>query len=212
LCFKMKKLVKGRAFDTEDEYIKDMDGDMKNNFRYFQENYKILSRYLNGKLLDAGCGIGILALFYDNSKYVGLDVSKKFIKYARAKHPKAKFIVHNLNEKLPFKNKEFDTSIILWALHHIKNYDLVIKELKRVSKKVVIGEIFYKFTFLGLFFPVINRIGNTYVKFFRDGELGKSIDLPKWKTSLPSYGLFKKMEINIQEYFFKPKLVIIKSR
>ena len=43
-------------------------------------------------------------------------------------------------DKMPFKDDQFDTSIILFVLHHTPDPDEVLKEAKRVSKKILIFE------------------------------------------------------------------------
>ncbi len=43
-------------------------------------------------------------------------------------------------DKMPFKNDQFDTSLILFVLHHTPDPAKVLAEAKRVSKKIIILE------------------------------------------------------------------------
>lgn len=202
------KIVKGCAFDTEDKFIERSVKTVINNKWYLESYEKNLMPYVKGRVLEAGCGIGALAPLFGKGKYTGLDISQKFIDFARKQYPGYKFVVADLTKKLPFKDKEFDTAIILWALHHIKNWKFALSELKRVSKRVVIGEITYKHKqfklIFSLFFFVINRF--TYIRFFTEEELGKGI-VPTSKN--PTASASEKILSKIKLIFFVPKIFII---
>lgn len=49
-----------------------------------------------------------------------------------------KFSKIELDEKLPYLNKEFDVVFCMMTLHHIKNVEFVIQELSRITKKYLI--------------------------------------------------------------------------
>ena len=85
---------------------------------------KLLDDNPNWKVLDIGCGYGahkkasVVCDLQDLSK---LYVDKTFIKLE--------------SEILPFKDKEFDFVIASHVLEHVKDVDIFIKELERVSSK-----------------------------------------------------------------------------
>jgi len=203
------KINRGCAFDTEDKFIDRTEKTVVNK-RWYLRNYErnLMPHVPKGKVLEAGCGTGTLALLFDKDKYTGLDVSQRFIDFAGKQYPGYKFIVADLTKKLPFKDKEFDTAIILWTLHHVKDWKFALNELKRVSKRVVIGEITYKYKPLKLifsvFFLVINRF--TYIRFFTEDELGKGI-LSTSKN--PTASASEKILSKIKLIFFVPKIFII---
>jgi len=142
-------------------------------------------------------------------KGCAFDNEDKFIDFARKQYPGYNFIVADLTKKLPFKDKEFDTAMILWTLHHIKNWKFTLKELKRVSKRVVIGEITYRYESLKLiffiFFSIINRF--TYVRFFTEEELGKGV-IPNKTEQNPTERLSDRIMSKIAIIFFVPKIFI----
>ena len=81
---------------------------------------------VNGKVLSLGSGC---YPYVKNSVLV--DISKDMLDLAKAKRK----IVHDLNEKLPFKNNSFDSATLIFVIDYIKNITGLIKEVKRVLKK-----------------------------------------------------------------------------
>ena len=90
------------------------------------KNYidNLLDENPNWKVLDIGCGYGAhekasvicdvqdLSKFYENKNFIKLE-----------------------SEILPFKDNEFDFVIASHVLEHVKEVDIFIKELERVSSK-----------------------------------------------------------------------------
>lgn len=93
-----------------------------NKLRIIIKNIKIIS-----PLLDVGCGTGISTNFF-KIKSVGIDNCKEMINQG------AKNLVYGNAEKLPFKDKSFNTVISVTAFHNIKNMEKALKEIIRVSK------------------------------------------------------------------------------
>ncbi len=88
-----------------------------------------------------------------NSKIVGLDISTAG--FVKAHNQCKKFDGYNLIECISgdahnmkmFKNNEFDAVILVYALHHMNNPNVVLKKIKRVIKpdgRVVIVEYIVK--------------------------------------------------------------------
>ena len=96
-------------------------------------------------VLDAGCGYGRMANLFSPEKYVGVDFSEDFIENARKLFPYHNFVVTNL-KKLPFKEKVFQWSFCISIRAMIvgncgqNEWERMLKELKRVSEKVLILE------------------------------------------------------------------------
>lgn len=104
---------------------------------------EILLKECSGKVLDAGCGYGRWSELFDN--YVGVDFSPDFIEEARKKYLDKSFKVADL-KKLPFKAKEFDVAFCVSIKQMVRanlgdtEWEMMLKELKRVAKKVLILE------------------------------------------------------------------------
>lgn len=94
-------------------------------------------------VLDAGCGYGRLSEYIKN--YTGVDLSPDLIDEAKRLYPDKKFMVAKL-ESLPFKDKEFDVAVcvsikaMIVANLGYGAWMEMLKELKRVAKKVLILE------------------------------------------------------------------------
>lgn len=112
-----------------------------------QEHLAILKKQIpeTEKVLDAGCGYGRMAKYYNTDKYTGVDFSKKFIEIARLENPGYTFTRAKL-EKLPFKDKQFDTAFCISIRDMIignmgnEAWYAMATELKRVAKRVLILE------------------------------------------------------------------------
>lgn len=90
----------------------------------------------NTKVLDIGAGTGITAkrIFQElGVKITLLDVVDK-------KKVDLPLIIYG-GQKLPFKDKSFDVSLLIFVLHHTQNSAAVLAEAKRVTKdKIIIYE------------------------------------------------------------------------
>lgn len=87
------------------------------------------------KILDLGCGSGIVAFHFRDffkAEVIGVD-----IKDNRVLNIPFRIID---GENLPFDNHSFDVVLINYVLHHSRNPEKLLKEAKRVSKKIIIYE------------------------------------------------------------------------
>lgn len=97
----------------------------------------VLSTIKPGKaLLNVGCGKGAFnhALSKRFSKTVGVDINPTDIEIARTLSKTGFFKVMDAG-KLQFKQAEFDAVVCSEVLEHVKNPDLVLREISRVLKK-----------------------------------------------------------------------------
>lgn len=96
---------------------------------------KIESSVLESKILEVGSGRGFLAKrlalkFNVTACDIVIDSSLKNEKKLK--------VIKAPIEKLPFKDKTFDTVICTHTLEHVLDFDLAISELRRVTKKRLI--------------------------------------------------------------------------
>ena len=96
----------------------------------------LLKKYVKKgtRLLDAGCGTGILTKTIENAyKVTAIDVSKKALALARKRKPKAKLLWANLEKRLPFPKDSFTGITLLDVLEHIDDRKS-LPNLARVMK------------------------------------------------------------------------------
>jgi len=90
----------------------------------------LLEQFFNGKILDAGCGYGRWTMRFKD--VIGIDVDTERLKQARKNGIKALHM--NLNRKLKFPDKYFDTVLCSNVLEHLESPYGTLKELHRVLK------------------------------------------------------------------------------
>lgn len=95
----------------------------------------VRSQIKGKKILDVGMGAGATSFFLAKKGFwvTGVDVDNLSI------YEDLKPVTYD-GRKMPFKNNEFDTAIIVHVLHHCADGLEVLKEAKRVSKRVVFIE------------------------------------------------------------------------
>ena len=86
------------------------------------------------RVLDAGCGAGHLAdeLVDRGATVVGLDASREMLAYARERVPDADFLRADLESDFPFSDDAFDGVTSSLALHYVKEWTPLFRELRRV--------------------------------------------------------------------------------
>jgi len=84
----------------------------------------LLSKNQAWKILDIGCG-------YTANNYATVLADAKDL----SNFYKSKKFIQIKDEKLPFKDKEFDFVISSHVIEHVKNFEFFIKELERISFK-----------------------------------------------------------------------------
>jgi len=84
--------------------------------------------------LDLGCGPGAFSDLFERGDYVGADLHKGYIDYAR-KHRKGTFVVSDAS-KLELPDDRFDQILIFGLLHHLSDDTVraVLGECRRVLK------------------------------------------------------------------------------
>ena len=83
-----------------------------------------LQKNSNWKILDIGCG-------YTANKYASVIADVQDLSNF---YKGRKFVKIN-EDKLPFKDNEFDFTIASHVIEHVENFEFFIKELERISKK-----------------------------------------------------------------------------
>ena len=135
----------------------------------------------HSKILDVGCGSGLIANEFRkrfNSDVVGIDVKDFRI-------VPIKFVRFN-GEKIPFKNRYFDATLLLFVLHHTLRQEILLREIKRVTKRYV---IIYEDVVNSFFDKILSLIHIKLFSFMYDVK-GKSLfrNQSEWERIFKNLG------------------------
>jgi ubiquinone/menaquinone biosynthesis C-methylase UbiE len=103
----------------------------------FTERLRLIKKYLSppAKILDAGCGTGILLsrLLAEGYDAWGIDLSASMIKIARRRIPER--AMKGDLAKIPYPDHTFDGVISIATLHHLdKSFSKALYEMARILK------------------------------------------------------------------------------
>jgi SAM-dependent methyltransferase len=99
----------------------------------------------DGICLEIGCNLGrMTALLTENHYVIAGDVNPQLVKTAQGKTGNRQhhvdFLVLDANN-LPFRDKSFDTVLMIDVLEHLRNPIKALKEAERVGRKKILVNI-----------------------------------------------------------------------
>ena len=83
---------------------------------------------IHGKILDVGCGMGIIHNLYPQRDIMGIDISPGMLRHHKGKHQLASA------DNIPFGDNTFDSVVCRSVLHHIPETNKALNEIYRVLK------------------------------------------------------------------------------
>jgi ubiquinone/menaquinone biosynthesis C-methylase UbiE len=138
--------------------------------KYYKEISDKFTSKVKGKILDVGCGNGIITnyLFSKNQNTIGVDISSKMLNEAKKKYPKIKFKKMDM-KALNFKDETFNGVFCFQAFEHIppEYQRKVLSEFYRTLQKGGIlmfntNNLLYPKRFLA---AIANKVMNPSLKF-----------------------------------------------
>lgn len=93
------------------------------------ENIKLLSHYIDGKVLDVGCGKKPYQKLFKTREYIGMDVEQ-----SGHTHKNEDIDIYYDGNIFPFEDNTFDSAISNEVLEHVFNPNDHLKEICRVLK------------------------------------------------------------------------------
>ena len=154
---------------------------------------KQIEPYLNKhyKILDIGSGLCTVCEILRIKGYQTTPLDVQDLSFVDGIKP----ILYD-GDKIPFNENEFDISLISTVLHHISHPKKILREAKRVSKKIIVVEDIY--------YNVLHR----YLTYFFDslsnwefiGHPHKNKNDKGWKQTFKNLGL-KLIEAKYERIF-----------
>lgn len=91
-------------------------------------------------ILDIGTGTGRFAQYFMDSGFnvIGIDVSLPMMAQAREKG--VRDLIRADAHHLPFRDQSFDGSIMIHVLHLVQDWVMVIHEVGRVTRRILVSE------------------------------------------------------------------------
>ena len=131
--------------------------------------------FKNLLMLDAGCGSGFFskALLKDGIRIIGIDKSNNILKVAKKNDAENKmtFMCGDLYN-LPFKDECFDMTFSIGVLQHISDYQKMVNEFCRVTRKILIVDTLRQ-PFDNKFLQYIELLNILLYRFFFSKDLSK---------------------------------------
>jgi len=84
----------------------------------------MIKPYLEGKILDIGCGVGYLSEFVPKNLYYGMDIDEVSLEIAHKRYPGVRF-----ESKYP-EGEQFETIVLLAVIEHVDDPTYFLKQLK----------------------------------------------------------------------------------
>jgi 2-polyprenyl-3-methyl-5-hydroxy-6-metoxy-1,4-benzoquinol methylase len=159
-----------------------------------KQRIKAIKPFLKGKILDIGCGSGILATLVSPDLYKGFDIDITSINQANKNYPNHSFCL-----ELPSENENFDIIVLLATIEHVASPVEFLTFISKYLKKDPSGSIIlttpnpafekiYSFgVYLGLFSKHANEEHEELIGFTRIKEIA---DLCNLEISLYKRFLF----------------------
>lgn len=94
-----------------------------------QRRLKAATPYLKGRVLDVGCGSGVLAGLVDSTSYLGVEVHEASLNRAKDYFPSYSF-----QNSLPPIEEKFDTVVSLAVIEHVADPLVFLESLVRNLK------------------------------------------------------------------------------
>ncbi len=140
-------------------------------------------------ILDIGTGTGRFAEYFNNSglMIIGVDVSVPMMLQARQRG--VRNLVRADAHYLPFRDQAFDASMMIHLLHLVRDWVQVIREVGRVTRKVLVSEAgdVTGFSARQRYLEIRTELGYPLNR-LNDGEFGlRKLAPPKFVVSVGDY-------------------------
>jgi 2-polyprenyl-3-methyl-5-hydroxy-6-metoxy-1,4-benzoquinol methylase len=112
--------------------------------RYLDRLYHLFASTGARRVLDAGCGEGVVYRAMRDrgfrGEWTGVDVSEGAVAYARTRSPEAQWLTAPL-DRLPFAPASFDTVLCSQVLEHVPNPHAALNGIADVSSRQLVVSV-----------------------------------------------------------------------
>lgn len=74
---------------------------------------------VGARILEIGCGPGIIVRYLPQAEYLGFDLSAQYIELAKRRYPQAQFVCERVSQFSLKKEQSFDVVLALGIVHHL---------------------------------------------------------------------------------------------
>ena len=138
-----------------------------------------------GKVLEIGCGVGIVAAHLSNKlgmQVIASDADAEQVQLAKShygEHEKLRFYQADATD-LPFENAEFEMVLSLNVFHHIGDWACVLSEVNRVLKPkgyFVFHDLAYSKLATTIFKPIVKNYGLNTIEDIIEGARTRGLNI-----------------------------------
>jgi cyclopropane fatty-acyl-phospholipid synthase-like methyltransferase len=90
---------------------------------------------VGARILEIGCGPGIIVSYLPPSDYLGFDLSSEYVEMARRRFPKARFVCERVSEFSLAKEQSFDVVLAIGIVHHLE--DAEARQLFQIAREAL---------------------------------------------------------------------------
>lgn len=101
-----------------------------------KKRIKAVTPWLKGRILDVGCGTGMLAHLVGAEEYLGVERDEISLQTAKTKFPKHKFI-----SELPEISEKFNTVVLMAVIEHIAQPAQFLSSLAKYLENTELSHI-----------------------------------------------------------------------
>ena len=99
------------------------------------------------RILEIGCGPGMILRYLPKAEYVGFDLSSRYIKQAKKRYPEANFVCERVSHFSLRDSGAFDVVLALGVVHHLNDtearqlFEIAYDALRSRGKLVTIDGV-----------------------------------------------------------------------
>lgn len=94
-----------------------------------RQRFKAAAQFIRGRVLDFGCGVGLLGSLPSVDAYVGIDIDEEALAIAAARNPAARF--YRPSHLSAIEGEQFDTVVALAVIEHLPDPVDFLKQMRK---------------------------------------------------------------------------------